>query len=174
MLKLYDINVVGCQRVAQSLWPNLKQATDPNIFVLTSIAGQFGCLDRLAYGASKFGLEGWLANVAIESMLRDNIAIIGAAPGRVDTQMAANRIKQRTEVVGKKQALWEMGATQAREGLIAAQEVANFGTYVAGGFSRALHGTAVAMSYAWGVAGHNPSLTLSDEELAAVFKMREG
>ena len=62
-----DVNLTGAFRVVQACLPGMRDRGFGRIVAISSMAGRMGNADKVAYAASKAGLQGMIRTVAIEN-----------------------------------------------------------------------------------------------------------
>jgi NAD(P)-dependent dehydrogenase (short-subunit alcohol dehydrogenase family) len=87
-LELFDqtmnVNLRGAFLVCQAAWPHLRAAGGGQIVNLSSISGVQAFRGNAAYSASKFGLNGLSAVLALEGRPH-NIRVFAICPASIDT-----------------------------------------------------------------------------------------
>jgi NAD(P)-dependent dehydrogenase (short-subunit alcohol dehydrogenase family) len=87
-LELFDktlaVNLRGAFLCCRAVWPLMRQAGGGQIVNLSSVAGVRGFEGNTAYSASKFGLNGLSAVLALEGRPH-NIRVLAVCPAAVDT-----------------------------------------------------------------------------------------
>jgi NAD(P)-dependent dehydrogenase (short-subunit alcohol dehydrogenase family) len=87
-LELFDqtlsVNLRGAFLVCQAAWPHLRAAGGGQIVNLSSISGVQAFRGNAAYGASKFGLNGLSAVLALEGRPH-HIRVFAICPASIDT-----------------------------------------------------------------------------------------
>lgn len=91
LMRTFHINAAGTFLLLRALLPNLKQANDPKVIVMSSRMGSVGrnvAGSAYAYRASKAAL-----NVMVKSLSIDvpEVAFILCHPGRVETNLVRSR-----------------------------------------------------------------------------------
>lgn len=109
---ILNINLLGSFRVAQSVAYHMQNAGGRILFI-SSIHAQHGVEGRLAYGASKAGIEAMTRVIAAELSHR-SIRVNALAPGAVSTGVAAE---------GKLRSNWDEVTPAGRK--VTAEEVAD-------------------------------------------------
>lgn len=89
--EVLNINLLGCFRVAQAVALKLQNAGGRILFI-SSIHAQFGVRGRLAYGASKAGIEAMTRVIASE-LSQNAIRVNALAPGAVSSGMVPKKEK---------------------------------------------------------------------------------
>jgi NAD(P)-dependent dehydrogenase (short-subunit alcohol dehydrogenase family) len=79
-----DVNLTGAFRVVQACLPGMRERRYGRIVAVSSLAGQTGMAGKVAYAASKAGLQGAIKTVAIEN-LKYGITANCVLPGFVAT-----------------------------------------------------------------------------------------
>jgi NADP-dependent 3-hydroxy acid dehydrogenase YdfG len=105
-LKMFDVNVIGVQRVTAKLLPHLRKgATDAghaDIMTVTSTAGMIGYEGGAGYNAAKFAAHALVSVLRLE-LAGEPIRVLEIAPGMVKTdEFTLNRLggdKARAEAV---------------------------------------------------------------------------
>ena len=87
-LELFDatlaVNLRGAFLCCRAVWPLMRQAGGGQIVNLSSVAGLRGFEGNSAYSASKFGLNGLSAVLALEGRPH-NIRVLAVCPAAADT-----------------------------------------------------------------------------------------
>jgi NAD(P)-dependent dehydrogenase (short-subunit alcohol dehydrogenase family) len=87
-LELFDatlaVNLRGAFLCCRAVWPLMRRAGGGQIINLSSVAGVRGFEGNAAYSASKFGLNGLSAVLALEGRPH-NIRVLAVCPAAVDT-----------------------------------------------------------------------------------------
>lgn len=117
--RVLDINLLGSFRISKAVALRMQQ-DGGRILFLSSIHAKYGIRGRLAYGASKAGIEAMTRTIAAE-MSANGVRVNALACGAVDTGMSATKAL-RTD--------WA-GATPAGR-KVTAQEVANLARVLTG------------------------------------------
>jgi short-subunit dehydrogenase len=84
--KHIDINLTAPMRLAQAAVRGMQKRGSGQIFNIVSLAGLFPLKDSAAYTASKFGLRGFSAALALE-LAPHGIQVGGLYPSAIDTPM---------------------------------------------------------------------------------------
>jgi acetoacetyl-CoA reductase len=63
-----DVNLTGAFRVLQACLPGMRERRYGRIVAVSSVAGRTGLAGRVAYSASKAGLQGAVKTIAIENV----------------------------------------------------------------------------------------------------------
>jgi NAD(P)-dependent dehydrogenase (short-subunit alcohol dehydrogenase family) len=79
-----DVNLTGAFRVVQACLPGMRERRYGRIVAVSSLAGRTGMARRVAYAASKAGLQGAIKTIAIEN-LKYGITANCVLPGFVAT-----------------------------------------------------------------------------------------
>lgn len=82
--EVLSVNLRGVFVVCQAAWPHLQAAGGGQIVNLSSISGVQAFRGNAAYGASKFGLNGLSAVLALEGRPH-NIRVFAVCPASIDT-----------------------------------------------------------------------------------------
>lgn len=82
--EIIAVNLRGAFLLCRAAWPHLQTRGGGQIVNLSSEAGVQGYADEAAYCASKFGLNGLTAALALEGKPH-NIRVFAVCPGAVDT-----------------------------------------------------------------------------------------
>jgi len=93
-----DTNLVGMYLVTRDVLPILRPGG--RIINLSSVLGRFGVPGYTAYCASKHGVLGFTRALALEVVDR-GITVNALCPGWVDTEMAAEGMRQGAEASGR-------------------------------------------------------------------------
>ncbi len=86
LTKHIDINLTAPMRLAQAAARGMKKRGSGQIFNIVSLAGLFPMKDSAAYTASKFGLRGFSAALALE-LAPHGVEVGGLYPSAIDTPM---------------------------------------------------------------------------------------
>jgi 3-oxoacyl-[acyl-carrier protein] reductase len=78
------VNLRGAFLLCRAAWPHMQKRGGGQIVNVSSVAGVQGYGDEAAYCASKFGLNGLTAALALEGKPH-NIRVFAVCPGAVDT-----------------------------------------------------------------------------------------
>jgi 3-oxoacyl-[acyl-carrier protein] reductase len=78
------VNLRAAFLLCRAAWPHMQRRGGGQIVNLSSVAGVQGYADEAAYCASKFGLNGLTAALALEGKPH-NIRVLAVCPGAVDT-----------------------------------------------------------------------------------------
>ena len=78
------VNLRGAFLLCRAVWPHIRRRGGGQIVNVSSVSGVQGYADEAAYCASKFGLNGLTAALALEGKPR-NIRVFAVCPGAVDT-----------------------------------------------------------------------------------------
>ena len=96
--EMMAVNLRGAFLLCRAVWPHMERRGGGQIVNVSSIAGVQGYADEAAYCASKFGLNGLTAALALEGKPH-NIRVLSVCPGAVDTPLwgglAAPEVVQR-------------------------------------------------------------------------------
>jgi acetoacetyl-CoA reductase len=79
-----DVNLTGAFRVLQACLPGMRERRYGRVVAVSSVAGKTGLAGRVAYSASKAGLQGAVKTIAIEN-LEYGITANCIQPGFVQT-----------------------------------------------------------------------------------------
>jgi acetoacetyl-CoA reductase len=79
-----DVNLTGAFRVIQACIPGMRERRFGRIVAISSMAGRMGAAGKVAYAASKAGLQGMIRTVAIENCAL-GITANSVLPGITDT-----------------------------------------------------------------------------------------
>jgi NAD(P)-dependent dehydrogenase (short-subunit alcohol dehydrogenase family) len=93
-----DTNLVGMYLVTRNVLPMLRRRG--RIINLSSVLGRFGVPGYTAYCASKHGVLGFTRALALEVVDR-GITVNALCPGWVDTEMAAEGMRQGAAAAGR-------------------------------------------------------------------------
>jgi 3-oxoacyl-[acyl-carrier protein] reductase len=80
------VNLRGAFLLCRAVWPHMQRRGGGQIVNVSSVSGVQGYADEAAYCASKFGLNGLTAALALEGKPR-NIRVFAVCPGAVDTHI---------------------------------------------------------------------------------------
>ncbi len=86
MTRHIDVNLTAPMRLSQAAARGMKKRGAGQIFNIVSLAGLFPLKDSAAYSASKFGLRGFSAALALE-LAPHGIKVGGLYPSAIDTPM---------------------------------------------------------------------------------------
>jgi 3-oxoacyl-[acyl-carrier protein] reductase len=81
-------NLTGPFLVTRAFLPAMKRAKSGRLIFVSSISATMGCPNNAAYGASKWGLEGFTKSLA-EELRGTGLVTANLLPGSVDTDMLA-------------------------------------------------------------------------------------
>lgn len=81
-------NLSGPFLVTRAFLPAMKRAKTGRLIFVSSISATMGCPNNAAYGASKWGLEGFTKSLA-EELRGTGLVSASVQPGSVDTEMLA-------------------------------------------------------------------------------------
>jgi NAD(P)-dependent dehydrogenase (short-subunit alcohol dehydrogenase family) len=84
--RVIDVNLTGTLRSFRAAVPALKRAGGGALSATSSLSGVFGTLHRLAYSASKGGIDALVRGLAVE-LAPDNIRVNAMAPGYMATNI---------------------------------------------------------------------------------------
>lgn len=118
--KLMNVNFFGHVYLIKSLAWLIRQKSDVQIAVVTSISGLFGFPLRSAYCASKHALFGFFESLDLEN---PNIKVTFLIPGRIRTQISKSAILGDGGVYGKMDQGQEQGMDVDRCGRIAVRAI---------------------------------------------------
>ncbi|WP_432180099.1 SDR family NAD(P)-dependent oxidoreductase [Streptomyces sp. NBC_00063] len=93
LLRMLDIHLVGTIRCVRAAFPYLREAAEPAIVAISSVAAHIGTPHRLSYTAAKGGIEAIVRTLAVE-WAPSGIRINAVAPGWVKTPMIATAIDE--------------------------------------------------------------------------------
>lgn len=93
LLRMLDIHLVGTIRCVRAAFPYLREAAEPAIVAISSVAAHIGTPHRLSYTAAKGGIEAIVRTLAVE-WAPYGIRINAVAPGWVKTPMIAEAIDE--------------------------------------------------------------------------------
>ncbi|MAL97726.1 MAG: hypothetical protein CL583_04660 [Alteromonadaceae bacterium] len=93
--EILDINLLGSFRIAQAIAARM-QGQGGRILLMSSIHAKYGVRGRLAYGASKAGIEAMTRVMATE-LSEFGIRVNALAPGAVSAGMEAAEAAHRTD-----------------------------------------------------------------------------
>jgi short-subunit dehydrogenase len=91
--RLMEINYFGNIAITKAVLPQMITQQSGHIIVVSSIVGKFGFPLRSAYSASKHALHGFYETLRAEHK-KDNIKVTIAIPGRVQTNISYNALKE--------------------------------------------------------------------------------
>jgi 3-oxoacyl-[acyl-carrier protein] reductase len=80
------VNLRGAFLLCRAVWPHMQRRGGGQIVNVSSVSGVQGYADEAAYCASKFGLNGLTAALALEGKPHD-IRVLAVCPGAVDTPL---------------------------------------------------------------------------------------
>ena len=78
------VNLRGAFLLCRAVWPHMRKRGGGQVVNVSSVSGVQGYADEAAYCASKFGLNGLTAALALEGKPH-NIRAFAVCPGAVDT-----------------------------------------------------------------------------------------
>ncbi|MBL8741666.1 MAG: SDR family oxidoreductase [Myxococcales bacterium] len=81
-------NLTGPFLVTRAFLPAMKRAKQGRLIFVSSISATLGCPNNAAYGASKWGLEGFTKSLA-EELRGTGLLCASVRPGSVDTDLLA-------------------------------------------------------------------------------------
>jgi NAD(P)-dependent dehydrogenase (short-subunit alcohol dehydrogenase family) len=84
--QVLDVNLTGTLRSFRAAAPALRRAGGGALSATSSLSGVFGTLHRLAYSASKGGIDALVRGLAVE-LAPDNIRVNAMAPGYMATNI---------------------------------------------------------------------------------------
>jgi NAD(P)-dependent dehydrogenase (short-subunit alcohol dehydrogenase family) len=87
--QVIDVNLTGTLRSFRAAVPALKRAGGGALSATSSLSGIFGTLHRLAYSASKGGIDALVRGLAVE-LAPDQIRVNAMAPGYMATNIRAS------------------------------------------------------------------------------------
>ena len=90
--KIIEIDFFSYLIITKTVLPSMIEAGEGFIAATSSISGKFGFPLRSAYASAKHAIQGFFETLRIE-MLRHNIAVTIAYPGRVNTKISMNALK---------------------------------------------------------------------------------
>jgi len=96
--RVVDTNLTGTYLVSREILPLLAEGG--RVVNLSSVLGRFGVAGYTAYCASKHGVIGFTRALALELTAR-RITVNAICPGWVDTEMAADGMRQGARDTGK-------------------------------------------------------------------------
>lgn len=89
--KFWNINYFGNVALTKVVLPLMQQKQHGKVVVITSILGKFGLPQLSTYAATKHALYGFYESLRLE-LVKDNVSVLLAAPGFINTQVAVNAI----------------------------------------------------------------------------------
>ena len=93
--QLMDVNYYGVARCVMYALPHMisssPDATNKNIAAISSLSGKYGIMDRTAYCASKFALQGFMHSLR-NDLSDTNVRVTIACPGYVLSNFQMNSI----------------------------------------------------------------------------------
>ena len=92
---VFDVNVYGCLRCIQTVYPQMKKQGGGQIINISSIVGLRSIPTNVGYCMSKFALNGLSEGLRTEAAL-DNISVLSIYPGYTHSEFQKN-----SPVVGK-------------------------------------------------------------------------
>jgi NAD(P)-dependent dehydrogenase (short-subunit alcohol dehydrogenase family) len=95
--RMIDVNLVGMYLVSREAVPLMSRGS--RIINQSSVLGRFGVPGYTAYCASKHGVIGFTRALALE-LAPQNITVNAVCPGWVDTEMAAEGMRQGAAATG--------------------------------------------------------------------------
>jgi NAD(P)-dependent dehydrogenase (short-subunit alcohol dehydrogenase family) len=84
--EMMAVNLRGAFLLCRAVWPHMVRRGGGQIVNVSSVAGVQGYAGEAAYCASKFGLNGLTAALALEGKPH-NIRVLAVCPGAVDTPL---------------------------------------------------------------------------------------
>jgi len=91
--RIMEVNYFGNIALTKAVLPQMIKQQSGHIIVMSSIVGKFGFPLRSAYSASKHALHGFYETLRAEHK-KDNIKVTIAIPGRVQTNISFNALKE--------------------------------------------------------------------------------
>ncbi|WBO62425.1 SDR family NAD(P)-dependent oxidoreductase [Streptomyces camelliae] len=138
---VFDVNVLGMVRTARAALPYLRRSGRAAIVNTCSIAATAGLPSRALYSASKGAVYSLTLAMAADHV-REGIRVNCVNPGTVDTPWVGRLLDAAPDPAAERAALQ---ARQPTGRLVSTAEVAGAIAYLAGPFSGATTGTALAV-----------------------------
>lgn len=98
--KFWNINYFGNVALTKAVLPIMQQKQQGKVVVITSILGKFGLPQLSTYAATKHALYGFYESLRLE-LVNDNVDILLAAPGFINTQVSINAIDGKGNVTNE-------------------------------------------------------------------------
>lgn len=124
--KLMNLNYKCTFLLTQEIYRKMMERKEGGIVNLASLSGLRGTHGNTAYAASKFAVVGWTQSMALEA-IEHGIRVNAVCPGYVDTEMARNSIRRKSERKGVsfEQGMEEAAASIPSGRISTPEEVAN-------------------------------------------------
>jgi NAD(P)-dependent dehydrogenase (short-subunit alcohol dehydrogenase family) len=139
--RVIDTNLTGMYLVSREAVPMMRGGG--RIVNISSVLGRFGVPGYTAYCASKHGVIGFTRALALE-LASQQITVNALCPGWVDTEMAAEGMRQGAEATGVTFEIFRDGALNAVpiKRIIQPEEVAELVRFIAAPGASAITGQA--------------------------------
>ncbi|PKF78518.1 hypothetical protein CW749_15695 [Vibrio sp. vnigr-6D03] len=98
--KVFSVNLTGVFLVTRAVIPSMLENNYGKIVNISSQSGIFGRPRRVAYSASKFGLNGLTQALALE-LAPHNINVNAICPSRIESKMTEEILESRVESTGE-------------------------------------------------------------------------
>ncbi|CCN50127.1 putative 3-oxoacyl-(acyl-carrier-protein) reductase [Vibrio nigripulchritudo MADA3029] len=98
--KVFSVNLTGVFLVTRAVIPIMLENAYGKIVNISSQSGIFGRPRRVAYSASKFGLNGLTQALALE-LAPHNINVNAICPSRIESRMTEEILESRVETTGE-------------------------------------------------------------------------
>lgn len=98
--KVFSVNLTGVFLVIRAVIPSMLENNYGKIVNISSQSGIFGRPRRVAYSASKFGLNGLTQALALE-LAPHNINVNAICPSRIESKMTEEILESRVESTGE-------------------------------------------------------------------------
>jgi NAD(P)-dependent dehydrogenase (short-subunit alcohol dehydrogenase family) len=157
--RVLDVNLTGAFHTAKAAIPQLREAGDASLILISSVCGLTTSPGYVAYNASKHGVIGLMRTLANE-LAPHGITVNAVCPGWVRTPMFDQSIEHDTGAAGDSDAFTRMHLI---ERLIEPEEVTDAVAWLASpgarGWSPALHfrSTAACLSRGSGLSRSDPA-----------------
>ena len=89
---IMEVNYFGHVGLTKAVLPFMHTQKEAYIITISSLSGKFGFFQRSAYAASKHALQGFFESLRLEEE-KNNIKVLLAYPGYVNTQISQNALK---------------------------------------------------------------------------------
>lgn len=137
--RMMDINVVGVFNGAWAAYQCMKANKQGVIINTASVTGIFGSLSGIGYPTSKAGVVG-MTHALGREIIRNNIRVVGVAPGVVDTPMTNNVPPEIMEGYLK---------TLPMKRMLKAEEIANTYLFLASDLASGITATTISVDGAY-------------------------
>jgi NAD(P)-dependent dehydrogenase (short-subunit alcohol dehydrogenase family) len=146
-LRHIDVNLNGAFYITQSILKNMIERRFGKIIYIGSKSGLLGRPKRVAYCASKFGMNGLVKALALE-VAEYKINVNSINPGRTDSEMTRKIIEARAQVEGRTYTelrdLYEKSVPLGR--LATPDDIANMAAFIASEEAAYITGECISVS----------------------------